>query len=395
MTAESELTRHTAPATAAGFLFQFRRAVEILAEAPNGTIVGIETLDDIASETPHGGLVLEQDKFTTGSTPLGDSSKNLLGTLSTWLAALLAGEISPENTRFLLVTNAVCSSGLVRQIADASSPEGAQGCLDAVLGMNGTSEAKQKILALLDAPGGNDMFLGLCQAVKLIDGVKTSAASIAGCLQIPAPFESQRIIIFDALCGWISGVAFQAWKDRQPCRIEKQAFINQLDAILGKMKREKRQERSARQIQISEDEKAGLQDAVFARQIDLVTDDPSYRSDAICDYLCCLNEKNRLSKEGEITDDDWLDFSDQLKRRWKSIWRRNKALTAESEKEMGCQTLNEVLSPDYHPNLAGEPTTQVYLANGTYHRLSDAKTIGWHPRYRELLEEGETDGHSV
>lgn len=393
--AESELTKHTVPATAAGFLFQFRRAVAILAEAPNGVVVGIETLDDVASEYADGALVLEQDKFTTGSNPLGDSSKNLLGTLSTWLAALLAGEISLENTRFLLVTNAVCRDGLVRQIADASSQGDAQGCLDAVLGMSGTSETKQNLLALLARPEGKDMFMGLCQAVQLVDGEKTSDTSAAGCLQIPTAFEPQRTIIFDALCGWIDGEALRVWKAKEPCRIGKQAFTNQLDAILNKLKREKRQGKPEGQLPVSKAEIAGLQDAVFARQIDLVTDEPSYKTEAICDYLRCINEKNRLSKEGEITDGDWIDFSDRLERRWSNIWRRNKASSAGPEKAIGYQTMMDVLAPDYHPDLAGEPTTQVYLANGTYHRLSDAKTIGWHPRYRELLEKGETDGHSV
>lgn len=395
MTAESELAKHAASATAAGFLFQFRRAVEILAEAPNGTIVGIETLDDIASETPQGGLVLEQDKFTTGSTPLGDSSKNLLGTLSTWLAALLAGEISPENTRFLLVTNAVCLGGLVRRIADATSPEDAQECLEALKGMDKTSEPKRQLLALLADSRGSDMFIQLCQAVKLVDGEATSGEAAAKYLQIPTALESQRTSIFQHLCGWISDVAFQAWAERKPCLIEKQAFINQLDAILNQLKREKRRERPERLLPVSDDDIARQQDAVFVRQVGLVTDDASCKTDAICDYLRCITEKIRLSGEGEISNEEWIDFGNRLQRRWNSIWRRNNTLSDETEKEIGFRTMNDVLSPDHHPILAGEPTEQVYLANGTYHRLSDEKTIGWHPRYRELLDEGESDGHSV
>ncbi len=392
---ESELTKHAVPATAAGFLFQFRRAVAILAAAPNGVVVGIETLDDVASEYADGGLVLEQDKFTTGGNPLGDSSKNLLGTLSTWLAALLAGEISLENTRFLLVTNAVCRSGLVRQIADASSEEAARRCLDAVMGIGETSEPKQRLLALLADQRGQDIFLGLCQAVKLVDGEASSGDAAAECLQISSAFESQRASIFQHLCGWISDVAFQAWAERKPCRIAKQNFINQLDAILKQLNREKRRERPERLLPVSDDDIARQKDAVFVRQVGLVTDDASCKTEAICDYLRCITEKTRLSEEGEITNEDWIDFGDRLKRRWNNIWRRNNTLSDETEKEIGFRTMNDVLSPDHHTDLAGEQTTQAYLANGTYHRLSDEKIIGWHPRYRELLDEGETDGHSV
>ena len=59
----SELAKHTAPATAAGFLFQFQRAVQVLAEAPNGATLGIETLDDLTTEYRTGERILEQDKF--------------------------------------------------------------------------------------------------------------------------------------------------------------------------------------------------------------------------------------------------------------------------------------------------------------------------------------------
>ena len=51
--------------------------------------------------------------------------------------------------------------------------------------------------------------------------------------------------------------------------------------------------------------------------------------------------------------------------------------------------MSDVLDPDYNAILAGEPITQSYLVKGSYHRLSDEIKIGWHPRYQELLADGE------
>ena len=45
---ESVLRRHSASAPAAGYDFQFQRALLELINAKNGDVVGIETLDDVA-----------------------------------------------------------------------------------------------------------------------------------------------------------------------------------------------------------------------------------------------------------------------------------------------------------------------------------------------------------
>ena len=396
MDRSSELSKHVAPASAAGFLFQFQRAVQVLAEAPNGVTLGIETLDDLSIERKTGERILEQDKYTSNQSGsvFSDGSKNLLGTLATWLAALHSDEI-PTTTRFLLVTNDTCRTGLVRQIADARSRDAAQACLNSVMELEGDSAPKRRLRSLLEDSRGQELFLGLCQAVELVDGADVSMPSARNALVLPSPFETRREYIFEQLCGWIQTQALQSWEAGKPCRIDKQSFTNQLDAILNNLKRAKRREMPESQLPVSDEDIKQKQDETFVRQVGLVTDDDYYKKDAICDYIRCINEKMRLNKEGDISAKDWLDFAERLRRRWESIWHKNAVLTKDSEREKGFHTMTEVLSHDYHPSLAGEPTEQVYLANGTYHRFADEKAIGWHPRYLELLGGGERDGRLV
>ena len=396
MDRSSELSKHVAPASAAGFLFQFQRAVQVLAEASNGVTLGIETLDDLSIERKSGERIHEQDKYTSNraGSIFSDGSKNLLGTLATWLAALCSKEI-PTTTRFLLVTNDTCRTGLVRQIADATSRDAAHACLKSVMELEGDSRPKRRLLSLLKDSRGQEMFLELCQAVELVDGDDVSMPSARNALVLPSPFEARREYVFDQLCGWMQAQALQSWDNGEPCRIGKQAFTNQLDAILNSLKRAKRREMPESQLPVSDEDIKQKQDATFVRQVGLVTDDDYYKNDAICDFIRCINEKTRLNKEGDISQKDWLDFADRLRRRWESIWHKNAVLTKDSEREKGFHTLTEVLSHDYHPTPAGEPTEQVYLANGTYHRFADEKAIGWHPRYLELLDEGERDGHLI
>ena len=154
------------------------------------------------------------------------------------------------------------------------------------------------------------------------------------------------------------------------------------------LKRERRRELPAYKISLNTDQVEKNRDSTFVRQIALVSDDEDQQTDAIKDYLRCIIEKFRLSKDGVITSDDWTDFTERLKGRWKSIFSRNNRLYKEPERDIGFRTMSEVLDPDSKEMLAGEPITQSYLTNGSYHRLSDEKTIGWHPRYQEILAEG-------
>ena len=126
----SVLSNHSAPASAAGFLFQFRRAIQILASGVGDFTIGIETLDDISLLDDQGNTTLEQDKFTTlkSGRVYADTSHNLLNTLSTWLEALLSGEMDLGKCRFLLVTNAYCRDGLVTRIAEAHDLQSARNC---------------------------------------------------------------------------------------------------------------------------------------------------------------------------------------------------------------------------------------------------------------------------
>ena len=100
---KSILPSHSAAASAAGFCYQFHRAIEALCVGHNGMSVGIETLDDVVIDQRDGHYILEQDKITTmpDTEVYGDGSRNLLNTLFIWLSAALNHEVQVENTSFM------------------------------------------------------------------------------------------------------------------------------------------------------------------------------------------------------------------------------------------------------------------------------------------------------
>ena len=388
---ESVLTHHSAAASAAGFLFQFRRAVQVLASASGDFTLGIETLDDLSISDNQGNITLEQDKFTSLKTGrvYSDSSHNLLNTLSTWLEALLNGELSLDKCKFLLVTNAICCDGLVTRIANANDSTSANNCLQEIKELGSSTKDKQRICELINQRNGTELFCKLCIRIEMVDGSATTLNNVCHCLQIPSAYESHRSIIFEKTVGWLHALALETWERGDKLFVSKQSFTNQLYAIFDSLKRVYRHERPEYEITLDKDSIARKRDSTFVRQIGLVTDDEEWQTDAIKDFLRCFIEKCRLSQDGVITGDDWKDFTDRLEKRWKAIFSRNNRLSKDSEEDIGFRTMSDVLDPDYNAILAGEPTTQSYLVKGSYHRLSDEIKIGWHPRFQELLADGE------
>lgn len=69
----AQLTESVAPGSAAGFIFQFERALARLAEAESYAVeVGIEAIDDIAVRDAQELLLLEQNKHTVAADALTD-----------------------------------------------------------------------------------------------------------------------------------------------------------------------------------------------------------------------------------------------------------------------------------------------------------------------------------
>jgi hypothetical protein len=110
---------------------------------------------------------------------------------------------------------------------------------------------------------------------------------------------------------------------------------------------------------------------------------------AIREFIRCNIEKARLSKEGNITDDEWREFESTLVARWSKIRSRVKRLSEQrerDERDIGFELLTET-TESYREKLAGMDTEHVYLTSGTYHRLADLLTVGWHPRFEVLMRE--------
>ncbi len=386
--------RHSAPGANAGFSYQFERALHWLAQNPAGARVGIETDDDVAVR---GGAVtlLEQDKHSirAAAEPFGNRSKDLWNTLAIWIDAIETGQVAEATTIFLMVTNKLLPDCIAKQIAAATSAVEVAECIKALeqAGENPPEHIAVIVKRVLRQES-RPMLSRLLPRVELIDGSQASAGpelrkTTIGHLQLPDWCGQHTDSIADELLGWLHKTALAAWQRNQPAWIERDHFVNQLHAIIDLRRRQLKRERAEHLIPVTADSVGQEKGRPFVKQLHLITDDDTFVDGAIREFIRCNIEKLRLSKEGNVTDDDWTAFESTLLARWQKIRPRViRMKQGADEDEIGYEIFTET-TENHREKLAGADTEQVYLTSGTYHRMADLLRVGWHPRFEALMRE--------
>lgn len=389
------LESHSAPGPAAGYIFQFERALYWLAQSPAGFCVGIETSDDVTIESEDGSLVLEQDKHSIqeSSEPFGDRSKDLWNTLSTWVSALEEGELELGKSGFLMVTNKALPECVAKLISRAKTESEIDDCIEALKqAAEEPSETIRPFAEKILAPTCTPQLRWVIENCELLDetgeasGAELREATIAQ-LQIPEDIAQDSDSIVNELHGWVSSQALRLWQKRERACVSRNSFVNQFHAVLDRRKRQRSRERAAHLIPVVDEQLGQERGRDFVKQICLVTEEDIRIEESIREFVRCNIEKSRLSTEGNITDQDWIDFEESLKLRWRKIFSREKRLSKhEEDADIGFKILTET-TDDYKEALAGVDTEQVYLTSGTYHRMADRLTVGWHPDFENLMKQ--------
>lgn len=391
------LKNHSAAGANAGFTYQFDRAMDWLSKSPAGSLVGIETHDDVVLQLPDGTLTLEQDKHSISpdGRPFGDRSKDLWNTLATWLTAIEDSEIDVANSYFLMVTNKTLSPAIASELAAAKEPEDIQACIvrleaAALNPPQGIAHLTNKVLAL----ASRESLIKLIERIDLADGSAGPElrGQILSQLQIPEWCRPASDNIANELMGWMHRICMEFWSKNQPAWIERDHFINQLHAAIDQRKRRITRERSENLIEIEDENVGQARGRPFVKQIYLITEDDSVADSAIKDFIRCNIEKTRLSIEGNVTDDDWLAFESTLRSRWQRIRARVIRIPrGTTPQDVGFEIFTET-TESHREKLAGLDTEQVYLTAGSYHRLADSLHVGWHPEYEiSMADAPETD----
>jgi hypothetical protein len=398
--------KHSAAGPAAGYLFQFERALLHLAKSPTGALVGIETLDDVSVIQGNGEVLLEQTKSTLGETnPLSDSSVELWKTLSIWTSEVANGSVDPSITRFYLVSTRAVSTGSLADILENGTLDERLAKVKSVgaeiqLRSSARSEETKKFVdAVLESPRLSDVL----ERIEVEASGKTHGqaldSQILEYLRIPENVDPA--VLLQQLKGWMQDVVLTKWRANEQAWIRGTEFNHQFFQAARILHKKHYIERLSGLIMetVNEEQKGNLSGAKFVRQIIAVFEERSsfFVSAAIEDYLCCESERVRLCIEGALTKSDFQDFEDRLLQLWRinresSIGELEKNIEACSPDELvkvGKSIYRRTVQSGHRESLGGHATEQFYLTRGSYHSLADQPRLGWHPKYEDMFSKKE------
>ena len=381
--------KRSAADSAAGYDYQFERMLWHLATSSPGTLVGIETDDDV-SLTKNGVTTLEQDKFVrkAKTNPFGNKSENLWKTLQIWIEHVT--QTPGGNFRFLFATNSEVKrkeDSLIWMISDAEDEETVKNC---VMTLRNTQSSDKAILQIMDSvKGAADAILEtVIKNAKIVEGAKMDDAVLVEALEFPTGIDEAMLL--NVMRGWIRSIVMNKWATGEPGIVSRQQFIDAKGRYCEKQKKIKRIERPWREILVSEVDKWNCISKTFVEQILAINMPEEIASDeiehAIEDYIRFSTENSRLLNEGEITNGEWGTFFDALKNRWRNIRNRNMSVIQNnsSREELGRKIYFETLSDNHKEFLAGQQTSESYLTHGGYHCLADVESVRWHPDYPNI-----------
>lgn len=382
------LTTHTAPGQALGYFFQLDRALCQIAKAPSGSVIGIETEDDIVVKLLNGDKIHEQDKSSTTVFPFIPSKPDLWKSLVIWADGILNEEINPDITQFYLVTNKNTAECIAKTISDAKEDSSITNCLIELKKYKNTSNQATKRFIDELFSFSDDILKKLIKNTSLICGEELIGDSLKNDLfslfQIVDGDEDEKLNVIHQIYGWLFTTVRTAWQNKQAAWIDRDVVIRLKNKILEKRIEQFINERIFESGDISELDKKAHQLKTYVKQLRLINSDDSEIIEAITDYFNSSEKRTLLAKKGYVTGMQMDIMLQDLRKRWKTIYRRvpltNRELSKEEQGKLIClDTL------DHNTKIGNMETQSYFLTRGTYHDLADSLEVGWHPDYETLI----------
>lgn len=372
---------------------QGARLLHRLLEASSDETVSIEGLDDIAIEGDAGFILVEQDKSGLAHNPVTDKSVELWKTFRNWLEGLRSGNL-PTNTKFVLYVAQPHSGSLVERLhLCQSAADGA--ILAAALRKEFWGEAPAYPLKSQNAEalreqldvvlGASDEILGnIFHRFQLIKGSGSPYEDIKNLLSLKAIEANAIEPTLNYLIGWCKTKVAKSIENKQLPAISQTDFHKQLLACARKFDRADKELVSTVRPITDQEVKDHLHARTYIKQLRVVDVSEDHLTDAVDDYLRAAADRVHWGTSGYVLEESFSEYQTELSK----TWRRQRDSVClnhagKSESIVGAVTYFKCM--DVRLPLQRMPVAD-YFTRGTFHDLADKCTVGWHPRFLELLE---------
>jgi hypothetical protein len=361
--------KHAAPGPYLGFALQPVRLCFHLLTCPQGAVVSLEHLDDVAVHYSDGTVTLEQTKSALKHNPLADWADDLWKTVANWLDSLAAGNITPGKSQFRIYVTPPHQGVWAKALNDAETLEDVTALVDAI-------KAKH---AKLKKPKGCEAYLQ--SFLSTPDATRSALVTLIKTAVAPE--------LVDLLCQSAIGMAKEQAdrliRDGKPAIIDGDGFKTAFRAFVQKNNIPGLLTSFAPAPHPEEVNALLSARPIFIRQLEIIEAPEDDRVRAVSDFLRTSADKSVWAENGLVFADGLLEWDDHLVSRHGLICGEITDLHAEKDAALRgrlayrrCAQLQAPLDGRAVPG---------HFVHGSFNALADIMRVGWHPDFQSLLTE--------
>jgi hypothetical protein len=341
-----------------------------------------------------------------------DTSTALWRTFEIWIDKLEAG-IFNDKTVFVCCTNKIIpTSSLLRRIRTLRFDK----AMDSIVELLKTQQKKLRGAVEKDADAGatikqtikyikkvllkKDVFKIIHKKLEIADGESLKENFLnqlhLGSDQVT---DTQKDRIYQEFNGWIINNSKSKWLHDSEARFTKQSFDDKWHiiwtnpSIITAIFRTK-----AALGGISDLDILSKKRDLFVRQIEDIKRNAAAKTriikEAILDYLYAEIELKHVVDKGDYTDKDFELFMGECRKMWQQVFDGKvlKEINEYSDDEKNdiaiaiFDTIMKEIKLEFDEGFCFT-TSNVYVRNGCFLKLSDAPTIGWHPEWEKKYKD--------
>lgn len=381
-----------------GYLYQIRYALYLLLSHRylDEPVLRLENLDDIEIETPLGKHLIQTKLKMKSKANLTVGSTDLWKTLRIWSEMIHSKKLDAESTIFAMVTT--------EKLPEKSDLE----CLRKRDKSDQDVESVIKILDDFASKSDNVknkaayqayFGLGLEEKRKMVKNISLCDASVdIDQLTTKVKNELSLSAVSNQLDAFLENL--EGWWLQQSIfqllgKIDHISFRDLQTKILDivdSFKSDNLPNYFADPLEISDDEAAGLSEKMYIRQLELIAIklDSNAVKRAISDFRRAYKQRSEWIRQELLNPHEQERFDKELYDHWKHLFDilKDECLEEEEDKlvELGKSFYIESFAKKSPAIRIRERFHQDYLTRGSFHMLSEAKTVGWHPNYKDLLK---------
>lgn len=391
----------------AGYVFQFERALyRLFSSEAQGTIVGIETDDDVVEVTRDAGgdvhIVFEQDKLTlqADKQPYQDSSKNLWHTLHIWLEALHGAKQKSLNIKYCLVTNtSVPEQAFARSLSSANDDHAINICMREIRqhAKRSSGEVASTVKAVANFSDNDLRFL--IQNIVLLDEDGTTSGetpknATIQLFQLSSDLAVKAEDIYRSILGFVVDTCQRNWLEKQPVWISKDVVAKLLHAEIAAHRMARYVDQPLMSTSFKDYLKTDDKSHFFLQQLQYIGSSTAACDRALSHYWGFYSERIRLQNEGDVLPTAWEERNAQLHERWEVLCDKVELTNGKDGKEeVAKKIFAATIDGNYMARLGLYETQNPYFTYGNYHDLANQPKhkffVHWHGDFALKKDGGE------